>query len=882
MSIIHKTAFAAAAVILSAAAVRAQGPCRITGTVTDAATRQPVAGVVVKLTDAEGNLAAYSTTDGKGAYAILRKSAPEAGSRLVFSMLGYATRQIAPDGWAEPIDAVMETAATTIREVVVKAPRISMQGDTISYNARAFTDTDDKTLSDILKKMPGIEIEESGRVKYQGESINKLYIDGVDMLGDRYSLATKNISPQDIKGVDVMENHQPKKILRDMEFSEKAALNIRMDSRVKNRWAGSAAAAGGFSPALWNGSLFAMCIAKRFSTMNSAKSCNTGDNIGAEVGYTGSLSGYSLPQYISVGTSAAPIGNLRTRFNTSHLYNTSNMLRLGEDYSMHVDASYLYERLTSDDASSTTHYVGGDSISTRSSAHAADAAHTLDASVRLLANTDRTYLNNTLSAHIVWQDIWRSDDGTYPNLQRAHTPSQSISDNLELTKRFGRRTLTVRSANSYMRTPQTLTVERDASRQLQDIDAWAFRSSTNTSLKWRFGRWGIGVNGAFTQTVRSLRSSLTGLGDTAGRDTADGGGADGDTDTTATADNDMRLSMSQADLYPSFSYDAPSVKLSLNIPLAYYFYSILDRAAGSTRRVDDFTFAPQFTLKAIATPMLSFSATATYTRSPLAEKDMYTGAILSNYRYMRRGYEIFDNDTSAAVTARAEYKNPLSSIFANVSAGYTRSHLNATASQDFVGDYIVTTAVAAPYDTSVTFVTGGASKGIDALRGKIGVDVSWSLAHVGMIQQGEYNPYRTRALTVAPSFDLKLLRWWGLAYSLGYTRSQLEVQASGMRSATTSLSQSLATDIAPSKRLRLGLAAEHYRTQIAAAEYKNMLLFDASAAYTFRNGWEVTLTARNLFDEREYAYTLFDGLSRSSASFAIRPRNILLGLYMKF
>ena len=211
MSIIHKIAFAAAAVILSAAAVRAQTPCRITGTVTDAATRQPVAGVVVKLTDSEGNLTAYSTTDGKGAYAILRRSAPEAGSRLVFSMLGYATREVVPDSWAEPVNTLLETAATTIREVVVKAPRISMHGDTVSYNARAFTDADDKTLSDILKKMPGLEVEESGRVKYQGESINKLYIDGVDMLGDRYSLATKNISPQDIKGVDVMENHQPKK-----------------------------------------------------------------------------------------------------------------------------------------------------------------------------------------------------------------------------------------------------------------------------------------------------------------------------------------------------------------------------------------------------------------------------------------------------------------------------------------------------------------------------------------------------------------------------------------------------------------------------------------------------------------------------------------------
>lgn len=878
MSMIHKIAFAAAAVILSAAAVSAQTPCRITGTVTDAATRQPVAGVVVKLTDAEGNLTAYSTTDGKGAYTILRRSVPGAGCRLVFSMLGYATREVVPDSWAEPVNIPLEAAATAIREVVVKAPRISMQGDTISYTASAFTDADDKTLSDILKKMPGLEVEESGRVKYQGESVDKLYIDGVDMLGDRYSLATKNISPQDIKGVDVMENHQPKKILRDVEFSEKAALNIRMDSRVRNRWSGSAAAAGGFSPALWNGSLFAMCIAKGFSTMNSAKSCNTGDDIGAEAGYRGS--GYSLPQYISVGTSAAPIGRMRTRFNTSHLYNTSNMIRLGEDYSLHVDASYLYERLTSDDASATTYYVGGDSISTRSASRAADAAHTLDASVRLQANTDRTYLNNTLSARIVWQDVWRSDDGTYPNMQRAHTPSQSVSDNLELTKRFGRRTLTIRSANSYMRTPQTLSVERDTSQQRQTLDARALRSATSTSLVWRFGRWGIGLNAAFTQLVRSLRSSLTGLDPAAGTESA--GNAADTPETALPMQNDMRLSMTQADLYPSLTYDSPTVKLAFNVPLSGYIYSIRDRIGNHTRRIDDMTFAPTLTVRLLATPMLTLSASASYKHAPLAQENFYCGAILSDYRYLRRGYEIIDNDSSLAATLRAEYKNPLSSIFANVSAGHTRSRLNATPSQDFVGEYIVTTAIAVPYHSSVTFVGGNISKGIDEVKGKIGVTASWNLSSTGMIQQGEYNPYRMHTLSVAPSFDLTPLRWLGVAYQLGYSRSLLKVAMTGHDSATTSLSQSLTADISPVEGLRLRLGAEHYRTQISTASHKNSILFDASAAYTFRNGWELSLTARNLLDEREYAYTLFDGLSRSSASFAIRPRNILLNLYVRF
>lgn len=720
MSTLYVKILAAAALVLAATTLRAQNTFRITGTVTDAATGQPVAGVVVKLTDAAGEIAAYDTTDDKGAYTILRTRKPEEGYTLVFSMLGYATCTVTPADWSAPADAVMEAAATAIREVVVKAPRISMQGDTLSYNASSFTDADDKTLSDILKKMPGIEVEESGRVKYQGEAINKLYIDGVDMLGDRYALATKNISPQDIKSVDVMENHQPKKILRDVEFSDKAALNIRMDERTRNQWSGSATAAGGFSPALWNGSLFAMCLGKRFSTINSLKSNNTGSDIGAETGITGTGAGYALPQYISIGTTAAPIGRLRTRFNTSHLVNTANMLRLGEDYTLNIDASYLYERLTSDNASATTYYVGEDSISTHSAARAADASHTVDLSLRLLANTDRTYLNNTLTARIVRRDVWRSDEGTYPNMQRGDLPSQSIDDRLELTKRFGRRTFTLRSENGFGRTPQTLSVEREGSQQLQTIDVWAFRSATNTSVTWRFGRWGIGLNGAFTQIVRSLRSSLTGLGDTAGAtDTTD---PTADIQTDIQTDNNLRLALSQVDLYPSFTYDSPVVKLSLRIPLSGYFYSIADHMAADTRRrFDDFTFSPLLSVKVIATPMLSLSASASYNRAPLDEQNFYTGAILSDYRYLRRGYEILDNDASASFSAGFDYKNPLSSIFANVTAGHTRSHLNAVSSQDFVGDYIVTTAVAAPYDTSSTYVSGGVSKGIDALKGKVGI-----------------------------------------------------------------------------------------------------------------------------------------------------------------
>ena len=67
----------------------------------------------------------------------------------------------------------------------------------------------DKNLSDVLKRLPGIKVEENGQIKYHGEPINKFYIDGSDFMDGRYGLATENISPSDVASVDVLENHQP-------------------------------------------------------------------------------------------------------------------------------------------------------------------------------------------------------------------------------------------------------------------------------------------------------------------------------------------------------------------------------------------------------------------------------------------------------------------------------------------------------------------------------------------------------------------------------------------------------------------------------------------------------------------------------------------------
>ena len=78
------------------------------------------------------------------------------------------------------------------------------------------------------------------------------------------------------------------------------------------------------------------------------------------------------------------------------------------------------------------------------------------------------------------------------------------------------------------------------------------------------------------------------------------------------------------------------------------------------------------------------------------------------------------------------------------------------------------------------------------------------------------------------------------------------------------------------------LSAEHYSNEIAHGVRKQLLLADAELTCSLKGGWEVNLTARNLFDRRTYAYTLYDGPAAFRKSYLLRPRNITAGVFFRF
>lgn len=163
--------------VLYILALQLHAQITLTGVVHLQRTGQPLPGVMVNLKQ-EGSkrILKFTRTQADGSYK-LQTTTPLAGNELQFSLMGYSTETLSLSEGQTQYDMMMTEKSTELREVIVKAPSIHQRGDTLAYNVASFADINDKSLADVLKKMPGIEVSESGEIKHNGKPLNKFYIE---------------------------------------------------------------------------------------------------------------------------------------------------------------------------------------------------------------------------------------------------------------------------------------------------------------------------------------------------------------------------------------------------------------------------------------------------------------------------------------------------------------------------------------------------------------------------------------------------------------------------------------------------------------------------------------------------------------------------------
>lgn len=822
-------------------------PAKITGHIVEYGTEEPIVGAIVRAGKS------FASSDASGIFAISVLSPTDS---ITFRCIGYETLSL-PDS-ADFTKVEMHTKATRLKDVIVTAPDIYAKGDTLVFNVGRYAKPEDNAIIDVLKRLPGIKVEDDGTIKYQGKPISKFYLDGNDFIGGQYGLATDNISYKDVASVEVMENHQPVKALEGIEFPEEAGINLKLKEGAGMHPVGVAQGSVVAEPFLYDASLFTMNLTKKLQSMMTLKADNTGWNPESHItehDFNDMFSSLYIdrlwPDYISADAVNAPLSEKRTRENMSWLANGITAWKTG-DTSLRLKLNYIGDILDYSNGVTTDYlnsgipaFVENNNMRTR--------RHNLSAQYYAEVNKRGYYLKNKLVFDALWDRTSSSVTGSYDIWQNVHRDKISAVNDLKIVKRNEKKVFALTSRNSFLHSPDRLFVMGDEDTR-QSVSSTDFRSTTETKfgkLK-RFRKYYLDLGLDLNYHRSDL--SLTGM---------------------APYDNHSIHDAFQSIVYatPEVEYERHNWRLSLDVPLRWQHQNLNGNR-------DFLNVLPRFYVKRQLTSRSDISASVCYSLLSSMPYLFIDNAVLQDFRkiFIAKDNDKYIQNVSAEASCR--YRNPLKALFFNLSGSYSYSRNPLMSDQIFIDDFIVSTyakhlSSGSTYQMKVEF-----NKGLAHSRIVAGCEAGVSYSSASSMRNGGIVPYNRFNASLRPSFRGSLTKWLSMNYEVSYGFSNLKIEADNKES--HSFHQNVAFTLYPRDRVQLMLGGEQYFTRFPEGNASNLVLLDASAGWQINGKLRLSLTANNLLGKQDYRYQTYGTLSSSVHWFKIRPRNILASLQIRF
>jgi len=145
------------------------------------------------------------------------------------------------------LDFDLTEEAIDIKSLTIKAsrPPVKTRPDTTTFRVKSFIDSSEHVVEDVLRKLPGIQIDDNGGIKYQGRAIERILIEGDDLFNRDYKIPSKNLSAGILEEVQVIDRYSNNPLLKKLENSERLVLNLNFKKERIKRWFGNVNAGGG-------------------------------------------------------------------------------------------------------------------------------------------------------------------------------------------------------------------------------------------------------------------------------------------------------------------------------------------------------------------------------------------------------------------------------------------------------------------------------------------------------------------------------------------------------------------------------------------------------------------------------------------------------------
>lgn len=776
---------------------------------------------------------------------------------VVASKLGFSPRELKVLPESQVLNFTLKKGEVTLKEIIVKSPLAQRRGDTLSFKVEEFKSDADRSIGDVIKKLPGVEMDKYGRILYQGKPINRYYIENMNLLDGRYGLANDNLPHGKVTVVEIMENHQPIRILDSLSFSDQAAINIKLKNKVTKT--GVLHYGVGAKPFIWDLNATPMVFVPNWQFLGSFQSNNIGKSSFSTFQDFFQYGSPIKQNWLQVSQlNVPPFSEKRYLDNVSHAGSLNTLKRSKKDFEFKLNASLILDKLNQKGDEQVTFFLNNESFGYTENTRNSFRTNQASIALNLEKNTVKDFFKNNLT----FEQEWQADHGI--NIRQDRTYNQNnktgnfrLSNNFHKIFKRKNHQYNFYSLTTLLHNKQGLSVnligEDYTASPFQNFVHTGFSTHNYADLSRRIAkRISLGMRVGSEISLSNFKTELNQYGL--------------NTDTT----NNFNWNNYKTYVAGILNFKTQKWQASLNLPLSYYVINY--KPDKTEKNFLKLVTEPHFNLRFKSTPSTEFYVDGKYINSLSRPGDLYSGFVMRSYLNLTRKDADFADNHNYSSRAGINHNNLASGFSFNSSYGVVFNVQNQLPQNQISMDGSGEMNYALWRNTSRTH-SGNLTirKYIFLLKTSLSTGATLSKNESDVFVNGDFQRYSFKRASPEAHISFNGFKWLEFNYRANFFYSNNTTTSQTV----TNYSQSWSTGFSKIKNAFVLFTFEHNKIKTSQTS-RGYLFGDILLRYTLpkiKQDFEFSLT--NIFNKDSFETIHLNNYIVQQTNFQLRPRQIL-------
>ena len=828
-------------------------------------------------------LIAFAVSDSKGNFKTIVNN-PSDSLDVEVSSIQYKNIFRRITNISQSLDFTLEYDIKQLETFTVKASPIKQRGDTISYLVSSFAGTEDRAIEDVLRRMPGIEVEPNGQILYQGLPLQKFYIEGLDLMDGRYGVVSKNLPHGSVSTVEILENHQPIRILEERVSSNQASLNLKLKRNIAAT--GTAQLGCGLNPFLWDINVTPMIFTKNFQIVTSYQTNNTGNDITQQLKVMtiqDLLQNFNhpvkIPSILNIQSVTLPeISQNRFLDNNTHLVNFNGLLRINHDFQLRTNIYYINDKQEQQASMHRSLYNLTDTLAFFESFENSFQENYLHSEFTLNRNVKKNYFNNELKIISRWDEHFGKvfTDGKEVS-QSLKDPIKSISNDLSSVNYVGKHLIKFRSFISYDHSPHSLLIRPGQFENIlnqnepydklnQQIDLKRFFADHSASyvFNWKKLIFTPRLGIAYRRQILESNIFIT------QQETVN--------DAGSSFTNELDSRHTYAYYQTKVEYRKGNLAVKTKLSFCWQHVYLNELKSEQEQELNRFLFDPTLSINYKINSFWRVRGSWNYANRLGDIDKVHYSYILKNYQLLSQNAAPLSQTSRHNFSSYLSYRNPITSFFNSISYIYSISNNNLIYSSIVQLDGTTILKASNLPNTSYShYFSGQTSKYFSAKKTTIRFKVNFNHRQGMSLMNDELFNTTILFYIFIPELNVRITKWLNSEYNLNASYIQTFIE-NDRKSNISMLRHKLNFFAFPTKNQLISLSSEYYNHQGNNNFFVNLLY-----RYTItKRKIDIELRWNNIFNTKTYTIYQASAFTVWESTYLLRPSQVFLSFKFGF